>query len=1295
MTFLKSICILLISIFYFSIEGNAQQASTTYTIEWFGYNRTISPPNGVKVSYPYAKDAFVNSDGVLVLQKDIVGKIVGTVSLESATYYAGDSSSKAALQKLTTPQKPGITYKYLYNDKLISRIFIPILQKNSDGVWSQLSSATIQYTLSDVVDETPIRNSYSSNPSYSNARVTSTTGSVLASGDWYKVSVSETGIYKIDVAFLTTLGINTSNINPSTIQLYGNGGGMLPQANSASRLDDLVENSIFLSEDGNGRFDNNDYILFYGESPHTWELDATNKTFSHTFNLYSDQNFYFLRFNQQPGKRIAIQPSIGGTAQTLTTFDEHSFIEQDIYNLQNSGREWYGFQFSQFITNNTNANNPYSFNITGITSAAPRFVSAVVGRSYNSSSFQYAFNGNPLFTQVLPTISTADHQPVGNNVVTAYTLPPLSGTTLNVSMTLSGTNPLANSNYLELQFEKFLRLYGTQTSFRSIKSLDQPTTSYSVSNVAGNESVWDVTDPRNVIAQDYSFTGSSLEFGTNSSSLREFIIFSGSSFSKPTFVERVANQNLHMINTGSIPEMIVVTHPNFLSQAQRLASFREANDGIKVYVCTVNQVYNEFASGKSDLTAIRDFAKMVYDRGSATEQLKYVLLFGAATCDYKNHLGAGGNFVPTYESRESLDELRSYNSDDYYGFMDNTEGNWGEIQNAAEANTLNIGIGRIPVRTAAQAEIVVNKLISASKPSLQTNSNWKNKMTFIADDGNNNLHIQTSEDLANKIAASNKKINVNKIYLDAYPQESSPSGKKSPQTNEAINRSVDEGNIIWNYTGHGGDNVLAQEEIVTTTTISNWNNINRLSFFITATCSFGRFDKPGLISGAEQIFLSPLGGSFGNLTSTRTVLSNTNATINEDLYDYVFGQNTDGSYFKLGDIIKGAKNLRVTETDVYNRNYTFLGDPSMRMSYPIQNMVVTAINGNPISAIPDTLKALSKVTIEGLVQDFSGTTLTGYSGVATITIYDKPSVVNTLGGSPDSPITTFKLQNNIIFNGAASVTNGAFKVSFVVPKDISYQYEYGKVSLYSQKTNGTLDAGGSLSSIVVGGSNPNAPIDKTPPTVKLYLNDPSFVSGGITRENAIFYADVSDENGINISTSGIGHEITLVLSNSTDVIILNKYYTASKDDYTKGKVIFPLEKLAPGSYSLRFKVWDTYNNSTEDVLEFTVESTTNIQLSHVLNYPNPFSTNTTFHFDHNRFGDNLTIQIQIYTVSGKLVKTLDETVYNSPSHISDIHWNGLDDYGDKIGRGVYVYKLKIRSLQDGSTTHVFEKLVLL
>jgi len=1293
MKLLKLICFLLFGIFSAVFVGNAQQSSFTATVIWVGRNASIQLRNGKITSYPIAKNAFVNDKGVLVLKVDVAGKVIGNVNEGAVTYYAGDSSSRSALQKTALNSGETITYLNLYNQGATTRIYVPILRKGTDGSWQQLASVTLQYsTTTDI--STPAR-STSSFPSISNARTTNVTGSVLANGSWYKLGVSESGMYKIDVPFLTSMGINASTVNTSMIQLYGNGGGMLPQDNSASRDDDLVENAIYVNDDGNGIFDNNDYILFYAESPTVWTYDPTTK-YTHELNVYTNQNFYFLTFNQEAGKRVSNQPSLSGATQTINTFDEHLFSETDLYNIIDSGREWYGYEFSQFSPSLN-----VSFNATGLVAGSTcTMVASIVGQVYtNVSSMSYSINNSSLTpAQSIPVLSPADDSPLGVDLTSTYTFnaAKLGGSsTLNVGMNFNAGNSsaVAHLNSIEVTMQKYLQLYGTQTNFRSSQSLSQATSLYSLANATGNEVIWDITDSRNAIAQDYTMNGSNAEFGANSSTLKEYIIFSGNSFQAPAFIGGVANQNLHDISAVNMPDMIIITNAAFRSQAENLATFRRNNDDLTIFVCDINDIFNEFSSGKIDVSAPRDFIRMVYNRGSGSKMLKYVLMFGGATYDYRNIKGLGGNYVPTYESRESLDPLRSYCSDDYFGFLDVNEGDWGEDATIDGNETLNIGMGRIPVESASDAETVINKIMSASVPSLQTNANWKNKITLVACDGNDNLHLENAEALYDTITILNKQVNINKIYIDAYPQESTPGGKTANLVTEAINQDIDDGTLIWNYVGHGGTNGLAQQGIVTSNSINSWTNKTRLPFFITATCEFGRFDKPGLICGAQQILLNPNGGSFGNLTSTRTVYANSNSAINEAFYTFAFEKNPDGSYLSLGDIMMQTKNNSL-DNNVNNRNYTLYGDPSMKISYPVKNMIVTAINGVPLNAIPDTLKALSKVTIEGLVQDWSGVTLTNYTGSSTITVYDKPSIITTLG-SAGSEVTTFKLQNNTIFDGLASVTNGVYKVSFVVPKDISYQYDKGKISLYSEETNGAVDAGGYLTNIVVGGSNPNAPIDNTPPTAKIYLNDPSFVSGGITRENPTFYADLSDANGINVSTAGIGHEITMILSNSSNVIILNKYYTASLDDYSKGKIQYPLTGLAPGNYTLQFKVWDTYNNSTEETIDFTVESTTKIQLSHVLNYPNPFSTNTTFHFDHNRFGDNLLIQIQIYTVSGKVVKTLDETLYNSPSHVSNLTWNGLDDFGDKIGNGVYVYKLKIRSLQDGSTTHVFQKLVLL
>ena len=1282
MTLLKSIYFLLV-FFIAGIIISPGQSSVNITVQWTGV-ATVQIPNGSYITLPSAKNAFVNSSGTLIYQLDIPGKVT-SIAETNIEFKSSDSLTTAVLSKLTVAQGTSISSAYMYNDVVSTRIYIPLLRINGNGALARISSFSLSYSVIYINTNASVQ----PKTSLSNARTTSTGNSVLSQGSWYKMGVSQSGIYRIDAAYLNSMGINAGSLNPNTVQIFGNGGGMLPQPNDSSRINDLAEVATYLYEDGNGIFDGNDYMLFYAESPNIWQYNSDSAAihpFSHQVDVYSTQNFYFLTFGQNNGKHITTQAAVTGATQNISTYNEHLYLEPDLYNIISSGRQWYGDQFDQFTPSRS-----YSFNISGATSTGTLSISTLA-RSNIQSSFQYNFNNNTVVNATAAALnSTNENSPSGTLVYNNYTFNAAGNSTLNVTITYSNggsISALGNLNYIEVNFLRSLQLYGNQTIFQSFSSL-QSTSQFNIGNCNGSEMVWDITDPTNIAAQTTSFSGSSMSFTASSTSvLREYIVLQGTSFPNPSFTEVVANQNLHGLTT---PDMVIVTYPAFLIQAQRLQAFREANDGLNVEVVTTEQVFNEFSSGKQDVTAIRDFVRMLYNNPSTTT-LKYLLLFGNGSYDYRNIQNLNSNYVPTYESIESLNPLQSYNSDDYFTFMDPQEGAWTEGSYTTDVSTMNFGVGRLNARSSIQADEIVSKIMSYSVNSSSNMGNWRNKLTLSACDGDANLHLNNAEIEYKQIDTADVQLNVNKIYIDAYPQESSPAGKIAPLVIEAINQDMDEGMLIWNYVGHGGVGGLAQQGIVTDASISSWTNYNRLPFMVTATCDFGRYDTPGLVSGAETALLSTTGGSCGMLTSTRTVFSNSNTAINSAFYTYVFTRNTTGTYPAIGNVMMNTKNTSIS--GVYNRNYSLLSDPSMILSFPKEKMVITAINNVPVSSVPDTLKALSQITLNGIITDFNGNLLNNFNGQANIIVYDKPSIITTLG-SAGSIVTTFKLQNNFIFNGLASVTNGAFKVSFIVPKDISYNYAFGKISLYSQPSMGNLDAGGYFSNIVVGGTNPHAPIDVTPPTVKLYLNDPSFVSGGVAGTNPIFFAQVSDASGINVSTAGIGHQITLTMSNSSEVIVLNQYYTAALNDYTKGTVQYPFTNLAPGTYTLHFTVWDTYNNSAQESLEFTILNTANIQLDHVLNYPNPFTTNTNFHFDHNRFGDDLQVQVQVYTVSGILIKSMEENFYNSPSHISGISWNGLDEFGSKIGHGVYVYKLKIRSLTDGSTAHVYQKLVLL
>lgn len=1112
------------------------------------------------------------------------------------------------------------------------------------------------------------------------------TSSVLSSGIWYKIRVNKSGIFKIDYNFLNSIGVNPNSIDPREIKIYGNGGGMLPQDNSIARYDDLVENAIFISGENDGIFNTNDFILFYAQGPDTWHYNTPRSRFQHIKNIYSDYTYYFLTIGSGNGLRIQDQPDAGPASQTITTFDERIFHENDLNNIVSSGREWFGENFD-YTTNRS-----FSFNLPGITpNSTLKLFSYVMASSLSPSSFTVSVNGNTLGTQSLAAVSSYHLSIRGRIDSTEFSLNTnsISGSTVNVTLNYNKGayyGAVGYLNYLILNVPRDLKLYGNQTSFRSVASTSQAVSEFIVGNASGAMLIWDITDPLNPKNQLYSLSGSNASFTANTATLKEFIAFSGSNFDLPAFVGIVPNQNLHSIDSPNLPDLVIVTHPLFLSSANRLAQFRETNDNLQVEVVTTEQVYNEFSSGTQDITAIRDFMKMLYDRKAGNDSVRYLLLFGDASYDYKNRVTPNTNYVPIYESRQSLHPIDSYSSDDYFGFLDNTEGTWSE---PFGNHYMDIGVGRLPVKNITEADAVVSKIINYST-SANALGKWRNKICFVADDGDNNLHLNDADYLSNIIRINHKEYNIDKIFLDAYPQNSTPGGENCPVVNDAITQSVEKGTFILNYTGHGGEIGWAQEAILTISQINGWNNYQKLPLVITATCEFGRYDDPGEVSGGEHLILHSSGGASTLITSTRPVYSNSNKQLNEAIYNCIF-QPINGEMPRMGDIMRITKNTSLS--GVNNRNYALLGDPSMRLAYPQEKMVITKINGNPVSAT-DTIKALGTVTIEGEVRNEMGVKLNDFNGTSYITIFDKESIIQTLGTQGASK-TTFTLRNNLIYEGTASIINGNFSVTFVVPKDISYQFDKGKVSLYGIKEGTLIDANGQYSDFIVGGTDSNYIPDNTPPLVKLFMNDESFVFGGLTPANSLLIAKLSDDNGINIAGQGIGHDITAVLDNSVDPIILNEYYSAKKDNYKEGSVEFPFKDLSPGLHSVKFKCWDTHNNSGESYLEFIVAEDAKIALDHVLNYPNPFSTHTTFHFDHNRAGDDIDVLIQIYTVSGKLIKTLENTQYSSKSHFADITWDGKDDFGDKIGKGVYVYKVNIRSQRDGSRVFKYQKLVIL
>jgi hypothetical protein len=1095
--------------------------------------------------------------------------------------------------------------------------------------------------------------------------------SVLSTGNWYKVAVSNTGIHKISYQQLVDLGMNPGSINPKNLRIYGNGGGMLPENVNAFRYDDLQENAILVSGEEDGKFDPSDYILFYAESPNEWKYSSTHKKMQHFIHQYSDYNYYFITSDMGAGKRIQMQPSSTLSATlTSTTYHDAYHYELESQNLIGTGRMWYGETFDL----NTTFLKELNFPELDLNSKVHIAVD-VAARSSNSSSFSvFANNINILTLPVLPTNSSNINSDFAKTKfdTTSFNV---AGTTLNLKIVYN--KPLQSSvgylNFFTVNVVRHLSFNGGQMLFRDLRTANlECVAQYILSKVTSPVTIWNVSDHINPAIMETTSGNNQLQWKVQSNSLQEFVAIDGSSFYPATMMGKIENQNLHGLGEY---DMIIVTHPSFLEQANRLAEFHYNQDNMSVVVVRLPDIYHEFSSGAADITAIRDFVKMMYDKASANREPDYLLLFGDASYDYKDRIANNSNFVPTWESKESLNPVSSYITDDYFGLLDGD-------------NMVDIGIGRLVVATAQQAKTAVDKIIHYGTNTDLVMNDWRNIICLIGDDEDQNLHFNDSEKLAMQIDTLNKNINIDKIYLDAYTQESTPSGEQYPKVTEDITNRVNRGALVINYVGHGGELGLAHERIVKVADINGWGGFNNMPVFLTATCEFSRFDDPKRVSAGELVFLNPNGGGISLFTTTRATYAGGNAKLNKNFFAYCLSE-TEGKHWRMGDVIRLAKNA--SGSDDNTRKFALLGDPALNFAFPKQQVVTATINNISILENIDTLKALSEVTITGEMQDYQGQKLIDFNGVLFPIVYDKPSRYSTLANDPASSKATFYIQKNPLYKGKASVVNGEWSFSFIVPKDIAYDYGFGKISYYAK--NDEQDASGNFINFMVGGYNQNANTDNTGPQARLYMNDDSFTSGGITDQNPSLLAYISDDSGINTVGNGIGHDIVATLDGDKNYV-LNDYYQSNLDDFKNGVIQYPFSSLSNGHHHLSLKVWDINNNSTTVYTEFIVAENESMALESLMNYPNPFNQSTKFTFEHNQADQPLEITIHVYSLEGQLVRTITDQYFASGYKYVSADWNGTDESGSKLRQGMYIYKVLVRNY-DGTQAQETSKLIIL
>lgn len=1202
-----------------------------------------------------------------------------TVSLSNLTSKAiGLQKEKSIkLPKDFTPKVSiGIERK-----RAIAYILIPQYIEKQDGNVEQLLS----YTLN--LDE-----KQNTNAKATGNRVYAP-NSVLSSGSWYQISLENQGVYKIDFDFIkSNIGIDLSGKPSSNIRLYGNGGEMLGENNLLPREDDLTENAIAVFDGGDGTFDPGDYFLFYANGPHTIYKDSLEKQFKHQINLYSNQSYYFLNFDKTGGKRISLQTGSLTPNVNVISYNDFYFYEKDSVNPGKFGKSWWGDEFNdqpgRYLTRN------YTMVFPNIDIATPATIRTRFGAiSYTATNTMNVYaNENLLHSTPLKMIGQNYYDPV-LEIKDLTTTTTLTGPNLNLKFTFTkgGSAAFGYLDFFEINLRRNLQFTG-YLNFADWNSVGASNIAqYTIQNANSNTIILDITNPLVPIQMQTSLVGNTLSFVQQASSLHRFIATDGSVVNTPIYNGLVANQNLH---GQTEKDLIIITHTSLKSEAERLALHHISKRQYKTLIVTPQEIYNEFSSGSQDVSAIRDFVKMFYDRGSETTIPKYLLFFGDASYDYKNRINGNTNLVPVYETWESTNKTMGYCTDDYFGFLDDIE----DVNNYNfnHTNTLDIGIGRITVSTTAKAADVVNKIIQYDSP--QSFGPWKNNMTFNADDGDGAIHLEDAEIMSGYINDSLPMFNNYKIYVDGYVQQSTPAGPRTPDANKAVVANLYNGTFLVNYNGHGGPLGWCEERIFSMDDVNFLTNLNKLPLFITATCDFAPFDNPSINSAGEILLTKADGGAIALMTTTQLVYADQNRIMNFNYMKEGFKLMENGQYPTLGDAYRRSKNLRyVSSLEEFSasnfRKFALLGDPALPLAFPKHRIYTDSVNGLSITSYTDTLKALGKYTISGHVADVNGNILTSYNGVVFPTIFDKPKKLTTLQNDWDSPKREYSIQNSAIYKGKATIKNGKFNFTFVVPKDINYAIDFGKISYYAN--NEVEDATGYDNKILIGGNNSNATSDNAGPIIKPFLNDEKFANGGITKSNSTLLIKLYDENGINYTGTSVGHDITAVLDgNAQNTYILNEFYEADQDKYQSGTVRFPLNNLSEGQHTLHLKAWDVFNNSSEASLNFVVVNHNEGALANVYNYPNPFTTQTQFMFEHNMPNENIYVTINIYSISGKVVKTI-RTIVNTPgTRVNNITWDGKDEYGDKLGKGVYLYKLSVKSA-GGFSDSKLQKLILL
>ena len=1094
--------------------------------------------------------------------------------------------------------------------------------------------------------------------------------SVLSHHTWFKIGVAEDGVYALDYATLSALGVNMQTLNPRHIRMYGNTPGMLPEANKTPRYDDLTEIAVQLIGTADGSFDENDRILFYGHGPVNMTLN-TSDYYEYERNSYSDTSFYFLCVDfEGEGLRIGENPWVTPSvySSVVTTFPDYVYHESEEISPYASGRTWYGDMIS-----NTEGFKEIVVEIPNIVKdKVSRIRSEVLGRCSSRIPYSLRINNNLLVDQYYIK-ENGDHVFGYTHLVDKMFFTDTDRLPVRYELGPTSGNPLLFIDYFVINCWRELRYGDQDMPFRVIPSqMDTPEVKVLLSDINDNVICWEVTNPLCPSIQQIEYQNHSGFFGLTGTDERRFHLFELSKVKKVASCYPIGNQNLHSVTTA---DYLIITPRAFWQPSEELAEFHRA-EGMDCLLVDVNEIFNEFGTGVPDPTSMRDFIRMVYLRSG--KKLKYVLLMGKGTHDYRNYKGMDNNFVPTFEALETpYLEVNSFCTDDYFALMDSLEGK-------SSDGRVDLGVGRLSITTAEQGKQVVEKIKHYADLSI-THGAWKNDYLFMADN-DIRTYVDNVEVLDRFLDTAWHLATTKKLYFDSYPVVNTASGTRIPQAHEALMDYFEQGFYIMSYTGHGGVKGLSDEKVFTVSDINYLNNYDHLPFLHTATCEFSQFDNPSVVSAGELMMLSPRGGAIGLLTTVRPTLGTHNQQLSKSFHEHVFDLQ-DGQTLRLGDIYRITK----SDTKYYLKNnvvFVLFGDPALRLTYPMRRVQVTKANGSDLST-EVTLNSSSLLTVEGSVLDRDGQLDSLFNGVMDVKLYDKKTSHTTLGNY--SLPRTYSFFEDVLYAGKVSVENGKFSMECFIPSMVNFENGYCRLSFYAYDSTRVVEANGVCDDVYIF-NEPGTLIDNQGPDIQLYWNTPDFQSGDEVVRNGVLYADLFDEHGIDHYHVAIGRNIVMHSSlQDFDNLILDGQFEPAMDDYQRGRITLPIKNLADGTHEFTLKAWDTQGNSSEVTVVLVVDE--GAMLTAAYNYPNPFSGSTWFVLAHDDLTEDLSVSIEIFDLMGRRVASITKHTSSDGGVVPPIEWDGTTAHGKRLNPGVYVYRMTVVN-EAGKSQSVTNRIIL-